>query len=642
MNLRFIDFPASSAVFHITKGLLFNRLIAFKVRSIIPDENNKNIEIHNKPRLKERLFERIKDKYNARLRATSKPSEYNFKDEYKKKMLIKDEKLDIFELKLFQVSGGIEDDLDLRDIGGDFVIYPMTFVCKNLNCGDLQVIKYKDIDKFNPKKCKRKGCNGEYEQLSLMLFCETCGNVRPFEYSYKNEEITLIRESKDSISTWKVRAKTQPPIDVFRLMCNHIDPHDKGPYNLRQRISSSKPTQQTPLTVTEGSIYIPVTETNIDIPTAPDIEMGDLEYILNAIALDLFPFLSVVLKKAITLEIIQKLYEGFNNDTVKEMTYNIDPMFQGISDDEKEKKWKEKFFIDKIEYVIKDLKQKYPKEKRELLREINDFHALTGRLGLSRFETVSFQQYVDEIIEPIKKSNKIREFNKIKTDYYIDNLIYVPNVTLINACYGVINGIYKFYEEGFVPHFNPIWKNLSDPSKGFYAYCYPYETEGIILQLNKIKICEWLKENEIISEIPIDVDDFFSSIQFGDRAYKEVSILLHTLSHLLMRNSSLYTGLDLQSYGEKIFPTTAAIFFYSSSSINIGGLQFIFENELFNWFEGIKYDVRECTLDPNCIKEKGACFACMYVPEFVCKYFNQDLNRDVFLGKVKYKKGFWK
>ncbi|MHA1250553.1 MAG: hypothetical protein ACTSRP_11235 [Candidatus Helarchaeota archaeon] len=638
MNLRFIDFPANNAVFHITKGLLFNRLISFRVRSIFPDRNNRNIKINNELRLKERLFERIRDLYNKRLLSNSEPSKYNFTDEYKKKMLISNEKKDIFDLVLFQLSGRMEDDTNLRDIGGEFVVFPMTFVCKD--CGDLQVIRYKELSNFNPKKCKRPECNGEYEQLSLMLFCETCGDIRPFEYSYKGEAITLIRDSKDSIATWRVRAKSKPAIDVFRLLCKHKDPHDKGPYQHRRKISNADPSQLRPLTVIEGSIFIPVVETNIDIPTSPDINISDLEYILNGIALNLFSFLSASVKQ-INLETIQKLYEVYNNETFKEMTFNTDIAFLGISEDEKEKKWKERFYIDKIEHVVEDLKRKYPGKFIETLRELNDYSALIGKLGLTQFDTINFLQYANSLTDPIKKANKINDYNNLKSNYYLEDLIYVPSITLVNACLGVFNGINKFYEKDFVPHFEPIWKDHWDPNKGFSAYCYPYETEGIIIQLNKQKICEWLKENDIISIIPKDVDDFFTTLKKSDVVYRHIYILLHTLSHLLMRNSSVYTGLDLQSYGEKIFPTTAAVFFYSSSNINIGGLQYIFENELFNWFEGMKYDIKECTLDPNCIKEKGACFACMYIPEFVCNYFNKDLDRDVFLGKERYKKGFW-
>jgi len=636
MDIRFVDFSANSAVFHVTKGLLFNRLISFKVRSIYPDKNDRNIKIHNEPRLKERLFERLQNMYNFRLVSNTDPSKYGFKEEYKKRMLISNEKIDIFELVLFQLSEGMEDDSDLRDIGGEFVVYPMTFVCSK--CGDLQMVGYNDINKFDPKKCNRSSCNGGYEQLSLVLFCEICGNITPLRYYKEGKPITLIRGSKDSISTWKVRAEDLPPIDLFRLQCDHKDPHDKGPYKTRKVISNIPiNTKQKALTVTEGSIFIPVAETSIDIPTSPDIDIANLEYILYAIALDLFSSLSTSFTTQIDLETIQNLYAVYNNDTVKDLTFNTE--FIGASEIDKEKRWKEKYHIDKIENVINNIKTRYPEDSIEILRELNDYSALTGKLGLTRFETTPFIKYANEILNPVKKSNKINDFNKLKESYYIESLIYVPNVTLVNSCFGVINGINKFYEEGFVPHFEPIWKSQWDPNKGFYAYCYPYETEGIIIQLSKQKICEWLQKNDIISAMPEDIDDFFATL--SESIYYHINTLLHTLSHLLMRSSSVYTGLDLQSYGEKVFPTTAAIFFYSSSSINIGGLQFIFENELFNWFEGMKYDVAECTLDPNCLKEKGACFACLYVPEFVCGYFNKFLDRDVLIGKERYRKGFW-
>ena len=67
----------------------------------------------------------------------------------------------------------------------------------------------------------------------------------------------------------------------------------------------------------------------------------------------------------------------------------------------------------------------------------------------------------------------------------------------------------------------------------------------------------------------------------------------------------------------------------------------IFEHEIINWFENIRFDIKECTLDPRCLDERGACFSCMYIPEFVCYNFNQLLDRDVFLGKHRFKKGFW-
>lgn len=61
MDLTKFDFSAHNAIFHITKGLIFNRTIAFKVRAVFPDKNDRNIPIQNRERLKRRLFEKIRD-----------------------------------------------------------------------------------------------------------------------------------------------------------------------------------------------------------------------------------------------------------------------------------------------------------------------------------------------------------------------------------------------------------------------------------------------------------------------------------------------------------------------------------------------------------------------------------------------------
>jgi hypothetical protein len=636
VDLKKFEFPAHSAVFHITKGLIFNRTIAFRVRAIYPDKNDKNIRIENKERLKTILFEKIRDMYNQRLNATGEPSNYRFTEEFKKKMAIGNDKIDVFKLQLFQLSSGSTEEFDHSQIGGVYAVYPLTFVCKK--CGDLQIFNEKNIDVFNPNKCVRTGCDGAYEQLSLMLFCETCGKVQPFRYSFNNEKITLIRSSKDSIATWRVRAESKEAIDVFRLMCKHRDPFD---FRSGKVISDADPSQQRPLTVTEGSIFIPVAHTSIDIPTSPDIELEDLEYVLNGISMGMFDFLSEIVD-VVDIKTIQELYSVYNNLTAKKNMFRTHPSFKGKNEEEKEKSWKALNFIDQIEQVIERIKKDYPKSMVDTLREINDYAALVGYLDLEKLKVNSYLNYIDSISDQIVREEKHKDFQEIKEHYKIDSIIHIPSVTLVNSNYGIINGINKFYEPGFIPHFEPIWANRSDPNKGFYAYCYPYETEGIVITLSKEAIVQWLYDCKFIKDKPNDPKEFFNSLAVNSEEYKAVNTLLHTFSHLLMRNSSVFTGLDLQSYGEKIFPTSAAIFLFSTSSINIGGLQFVFENEVFNWFENMRFDVSECTLDPSCIRNKGACFSCMYIPEFVCSLFNQYLDRDVFLGKsTRFERGFW-
>lgn len=642
MDLTKIDFPANSAIFHITKGLIFNRRIAFQVRALYPDKNERNVPIQNETRLKERLFERIQDLYNDRLNASTEISDYKFTSEFKKRMWITDDKIEEFNIIKFHLAKETFDEEDVSEVGGVYSIYPLTFVCRK--CGDLQYINKSNVKSFNPVKCNREGCNGEYEQLSIMLFCETCGNIRPFHYKKKDRPVRLYRESNDSIKTYKVQAEDEELLDVFRLTCEHKDPYDfDSPYTAKESISEAESNQVRPLTVTEGSVYIPVAVTIIDIPNSDAIDLEDIEYILMAIGLNKFDFLES-LDLTNDLNTIQKLHASYSNEVDKQLRFKTDVRYINKNKETKELLWKQDHLIDKIESSISVLKTVFPSENMDTIRELNDYFALTGKIESKKINTQSYLDYLNLLNNEVLKESRKKEYEEIKDKYGIESIIHISNVTLINSCIGLIHGINKFYESGFIPHFEPIWKSKRAPEKGFQAYSYPYITEGIVFTLNKRRLYQWLFECGIITYSlteDVEIQDLFSGLKGGSPEYYAIKNLIHTLSHLLMRASAIYTGLDLQSYGEIVFPTSAALLIFSTSSINIGGLRFAFEHEVFRWFEDILFEVKECTLDPNCINDLGACFSCMYIPEFVCNYFNQYLDRDVFLGKKRYKKGFW-
>ena len=94
MDLTKITFTANNAVYHITKGLIFNRNIAFQVKFLRKDDNDRSIKVQNEERLKERIFEKIKLNFNRRLNARADPSNYQFKEEFIKRMIIKNSVLE--------------------------------------------------------------------------------------------------------------------------------------------------------------------------------------------------------------------------------------------------------------------------------------------------------------------------------------------------------------------------------------------------------------------------------------------------------------------------------------------------------------------------------------------------------------------
>lgn len=597
-------FPAYSALYHTVKGLIFMRgRFAHKVIALLPDENDRNLKISNERRLKGKLFSEIMRAYNARI------------DKYK--LLIPkfgDSRKDDVKIVKFKLVGSLEE--DESDYSGLYIVSPRIFVCSK--CGDFRVVRKEEWNTFNPNKCRNPGCDGRYEQVSIVMFCEQCGKIEPLYYSCKthgNKHIRLIRKEKDSLLTWKVVCQkcyeegTKEPVDIFRFTCKH--------YGYNERICNEKEKKFKPLTIKEGGIHTPVVITSVDIPPTESIHLEDLEYILLGLHLGKFNKLS---ERAGSVDLgkIESYYRAYNDENLR----------QFLSSDIKE-------FINIIENAVRELKIKYAGID---LENFNDYFAVKSK------EAKSYGEYIKEMEERAGRAFLKQNYQKLKAKYGIENITYISKINLVSSCIGIINGINKFYEPGFVPHFNPIWKNDKKKDK-IIVYAYPFETEGVLIDLNKNQVCNWLIDNSLITdkkpESVSEAMEILFTIKKDTEAYKALKALLHTLSHVLIRRSSLYTGLDSDSCGELIFVNPAAIMIYSTSSINIGGFQFVFEHSLEDWFREVGFDIEACTFDPACITERGACFSCLYLPEYVCTEFNQFLDRDVFMGRRRYSVGYW-
>ncbi|MCJ7445994.1 MAG: hypothetical protein MUO26_15990 [Methanotrichaceae archaeon] len=597
-----IKFPADNALYHTIKGLIFLRGdCANRVSFIFRDENNRNFEIKNPLRLKNRLFRQIMNKYNARI---DNPK-YGLL--FPKLSDIRINDVEVLKLKLVENS---DDD----DYSGRFEIYPKTFVCSV--CGDFLNIKG-HWGSFDPRKCRNSGCNGNYEQVSIVMFCEICGKIKPLEYYcniHSNNQLRLWRRVKDLLATWRVGCYAciekgeKKPIDIFIFHCDHMEN--------REKISEKEDTKFKPLTIKEGGVYSPVVITTIDIPKTESIGIVDLEYVLLAIHLGKFDQIPDV-----SIESIEDIYGAYNSPHLKKM---------GLLDPKIEK------YINLIESEKFNLKNTYKETDLEI---INDYYSIKAVLSKT------YSDFIEEnSLDGNQKSTLNNNFMELKNRYGIREITYIPEINLVSSCIGIINGINKFYDKDFVPHFNPIWETQREKNK-IHVYAYPFRTEGLLIDLDKIRVCEWLYRNDLIKEKPRSENEakqILMDIKLNMDSYIALSTLLHTLSHLLIRRSSLYTGLDSDSCSELIFANSASILIYSTSSINIGGLQFVFEHSLSDWFKEIEFDTDECTLDPACIFEKGACFSCMYLQEYICTGFNQLLDRDVFLGKKRFKSGFWR
>ena len=201
------------------------------------------------------------------------------------------------------------------------------------------------------------------------------------------------------------------------------------------------------------------------------------------------------------------------------------------------------------------------------------------------------------------------------------------------------------------------------------VYATRLETEGVLFELDRAKVLNWLLENNFIcqNDMPKDMSDEGIKMWFLDRVHpdlimpfseidgnengvitKYVYILLHSISHALINEASEICGLDKSSLSEYILPNIPAVFIYCSNSqgFNMGALYSAFQTQLDKWLKRAFERVKKCIFDPICINKEKACAGCLYLNEVSCRHFNKDLDRSYLCGyfdnqEQKKLKGYW-
>lgn len=206
----------------------------------------------------------------------------------------------------------------------------------------------------------------------------------------------------------------------------------------------------------------------------------------------------------------------------------------------------------------------------------------------------------------------------------------------------------------------------------FNVFSFVLDTEGILVEIDRIKIISWLKDNDILSKdvaideknakkwflnnIHLDAISSFDDIPDSDEFIftKIVYTLLHTISHLLIKSAGLHSGIDTNSIAELLFPINSSIFIYCSTleGITLGALSTMFEENYSIFVNDAMTEYENCMFDPICSKEQnGVCLACGYISEVSCVNFNKNLSRILLYGGeyklsddriLSIKKGFWR
>lgn len=226
----------------------------------------------------------------------------------------------------------------------------------------------------------------------------------------------------------------------------------------------------------------------------------------------------------------------------------------------------------------------------------------------------------------------------------VSRLVLVADYPIITATYGFSRAEYTPNQcrlNPFPPH--------PDHRGRYPIYVDQVQADALLINLNPKRVLAWLERNGCQPQIPAGTDrDLCGKAYFvqllSDAPLREtlsedwrearmVFGLLHTFSHLSVRQAALFCGLDRTSLSEYLLPSalTFALYCNHRFGATIGALSSLFEQSLGEWLSTIKEN-RRCVYDPVCRDRSGNCHACTHLAETSCRFFNLNLSRAFLFG----------
>ncbi|MBA3046714.1 MAG: hypothetical protein FP824_10965 [Euryarchaeota archaeon] len=552
--------------------------------------------------------------------------------------------------------------LDNKDDGvsGRFRIYPNAALCSGCHA-------YFKLDEIKP--CN---CDARIEHFTFVAFCDECGATYPIEAmsnlrhdcnkcGQKKGLSKINWKYKDQIGTYNVQcSKCDNSVSLYLRLCDHLARPSK-------KVRSNKaPSSFRGVPARGGAIYHPLVITIPDIPMPDEIGNNGMRNVsvieLHTAFNDFFGDIEKVNDTYLHLpEYREKLLA--NDEFWKVLRVQV--ICEDLEFDVENKNLLLNYDIFKITKTVilnaknsvnikldgtsnkDEIYKKYGLEEiKKVLESLNQIELDEEDLQALFLISEESREQVNTGEFATRKRSQPRsppsDWHILLDEFNLDGIIHIENLNMVQALLGIIDGSTKR-----MPQLFRVIESGSRGKKIPTVYVRDFKTEGLIFKFSIEKIVDWLQANNIIttdqwSEKHNTDSDFRQLLTNNDIAFKSVQTLLHTISHLLIQRSSMDTGLDIRSLSENIYPKAGTILLFSTNEVNIGGLEYTFDFHMSDWLSRVKELAEDCPQDPGCLEdEDGACNACSFLPEFVCRYFNQNLDRECLIGGSRYGKGFF-
>lgn len=189
----------------------------------------------------------------------------------------------------------------------------------------------------------------------------------------------------------------------------------------------------------------------------------------------------------------------------------------------------------------------------------------------------------------------------------------------------------------------PVDDKLKNP-----IYVVTQANEAIYVKLDENLVVAWLKELNCPDMFDLSggltpgggllkaahpMSRFLEVLPKSDKPsmYLYSYTLLHTYSHLMMRMTAEYSGLDVGSLGEYLFPTDFAFVIYrNGTTMDLGNLSAMWRNSGEVFLRSLlQPKALLCGSGSLCTQRGGSCPDCLMVPETSCVANNKLISRSV-------------
>lgn len=378
-----------------------------------------------------------------------------------------------------------------------------------------------------------------------------------------------------------------------------------GLFKLDMIVNESTKLNQKVVIRTSNSVYYPILVSSIYLPTQLEINGSDADKI------------DKWLEKGKSTEFILEVFEDEYSEAsiLKYINNNVENVFEA----EEEYRLKEFNFItypERISYPEKDSENRNLIFIRQQLTSLEKYGILNltqiKRLKLTTVQVAYTRQ------EPLSQNLFLQGDNEDLK---------------INAKY------------------TSKWANQTEYLPAVESF-----GEGIFISLDNDKIENWLDESFKNQEFAqriltirdnIQNHDYIENDKFKSDRHLGKFILIHTLSHILIKELEFLVGYPATSLNERLFideleMSGVLIYTVSGAEGSFGGLVSQGTEEIFERIlKSALFRATDCASDPICFHtidgqgvgglNMAACYSCSLLPETSCEEFNSFLDRGLLI-----------